>query len=92
MLIIWGGAVVGTYTIALVILGQEFKGGDLITATAAIGALWGLGSLIGPITAGVAMEVVKPHGMPYTFAIACLIFVALAAWQLLRRDQSRNNR
>jgi len=92
MLIIWGGAVVGTYTIALVILGQEFKGGDLITATAAIGALWGLGSLIGPVTAGVAMEVVKPHGMPYTFAIACLIFVALAAWQLLRRGQSRNNR
>ncbi|PHQ71314.1 MAG: hypothetical protein COB93_03475 [Sneathiella sp.] len=92
LLIIWGGGVVGTYTIALVIMGQEFKGGDLITATAAIGSLWGLGSLIGPVTAGVAMEVIKPHGMPYTFAVACLIFVLLVLWQLRRSHRPLNNR
>ena len=84
LLIVWGGAVVGTYTIALVIMGQQFTGGDLITATAAVGALWGLGSLFGPAIAGVAMEIIKPHGMPYTFAAICLIFVTLATRQALR--------
>ncbi|WP_373085720.1 MFS transporter [Sneathiella sp.] len=84
LLIIWGGAVVGTYTIALSIMGQKFKGGDLVTATAAVGALWGLGSLAGPAIAGVAMEWVEPHGMPFTFAIVCLAFVGIAGHQVLR--------
>ncbi|MEH6545296.1 MAG: MFS transporter [Sneathiella sp.] len=91
MLIVWGGAVVGTYTIALVILGQDFKGGDLITATAAIGALWGLGSLIGPATAGVAMEIIEPHGMPLIFAVACSLFVLLAIRQIIASKSSGNN-
>ncbi|TNE36064.1 MAG: MFS transporter [Alphaproteobacteria bacterium] len=85
MLIIWGGAVVGTYTLALVIMGQEFKGADLVTATAAIGVLWGFGSLTGPVLAGTAMEIVKPHGMPAVFATACLVFVGIA---LFRRRQA----
>lgn len=84
LLVIWGGGVVGTYTIALVVMGQVFKGGDLITATAAVGMLWGLGSLFGPALAGVAMEVIEPHGMPLTFAVACLLFVLVAANHLRR--------
>ena len=84
LLIVWGGGVVGTYTIALVIMGQQFKGGDLVTATAAVGMLWGLGSLLGPVLAGVAMEIIKPHGMPLTFAAACLLFVLVAANHLRR--------
>lgn len=92
MLIIWGGAVVGTYTIALAIMGQQFRGGDLITATAAVGALWGLGSLVGPAMAGAAMEVIEPHGMPFTFAAVCLIFVFLALFQFRRQPKAQNNR
>lgn len=86
MLVIWGGGVVGTYTIALVVMGQHFKGGDLIMATAAVGALWGLGSLLGPALAGLAMELFEPHGMPLTFAVACAAFVVIAARQLRQPD------
>ncbi len=84
MLVIWGGAVVGTYTIALVIMGKSFKGPDLITANAAAGVLWGVGSLIGPFSAGVAMEVYEPHGMPMIFATICLLFLLLVLWQRYR--------
>ena len=84
LLVIWGGGVVGTYTIALVVMGQVFKGGDLITATAAVNMLWGLGGLFGPAIAGTAMEVYEPHGMPLTFAAACAIFVLVAALSLRR--------
>ncbi len=85
LLIIWGGGVVGTYTIALVVMGQHFRGGDLIIATAAVNMLWGLGGLFGPTLAGTAMEMYEPHGMPLTFAVACAAFVLIAALQL-RRD------
>jgi len=84
MLIIWGGAVVGTYTLALIIMGQTFKGAELVTANAAAGVLWGLGSLIGPASAGVAMELIEPHGMPLSFAFICFIFVLIAAHQALK--------
>jgi MFS family permease len=88
LLIIWGGGVVGTYTIALAVMGQYFKGGDLITATAGVNMLWGLGGLFGPVIAGTAMEVYEPHGMPLTFAAACAIFVAVAALSLRRVAKS----
>lgn len=84
LLIIWGGGVVGTYTIALAVMGQYFKGGDLITATAGVNMLWGLGGLFGPVIAGSAMEIYEPHGMPLTFAVACAIFVVVAALSLRR--------
>jgi MFS family permease len=77
MLLIWGGAVVGTYTIALVLMGQYFKGAELVTANASAGILWGLGTLIGPASAGYAMEIYEPHGMPVTFIIISAIFVGI---------------
>lgn len=61
MLILWGGAVVGVYTLALTMIGERFKGADLVVANASIGILWGLGSLIGPSLAGNAMKIYDPH-------------------------------
>jgi MFS family permease len=87
LLIVWGGGVVGTYTIALVLMGQDFKGGDLVMATTAVTAVWGFGSLLGPLFAGVAMEIYEPHGMPLTFAAACLIFVLISALSLRRGNR-----
>ncbi|MEH6402736.1 MAG: MFS transporter [Sneathiella sp.] len=84
MLVIWGGCVVGIYTLALIMMGHTFKGAELVTANAAAGIVWGLGSLIGPSSAGLAMEVIEPHGMPLSFAFACFLFVLLAAGQALK--------
>ncbi len=85
MLVIWGGAVVGTYTLALVLMGQEFKGAELVTANAAAGVLWGVGSLVGPAAGGVAMEIYEPHGMSFVFTFVCFLFVCIALWQTLKR-------
>ena len=86
LLILWGGAVVGTYTIALVVMGQDFKGGDLMMAATAVTALWGIGSLFGPLVAGFAMDFYEPHGMPVTFAAICLIFIVIAILAIRRRS------
>lgn len=77
MLLIWGGAVVGIYTLALVIMGHSFIGADLVTANAAAGFVWGLGTLIGPSSAGMAMQLYEPHGMPLSFAFVCLVFLII---------------
>lgn len=80
LLFIWGGAFVGIYTIMITIVGARFKGGDLVGIYAVGGLFWGLGALVGPLGAGLAMQV-HVHGLAIFAAVACGLF-ALAAWRL----------
>jgi MFS family permease len=77
VLFLWGGAFVGIYTIMLTIVGSRFQGGELIGIYAAMGLLWGVGALLGPLLAGVSMQLMR-HGLPFFVALACALFVA--AW------------
>lgn len=81
VLFLWGGAFSGVYTIALVILGERFRGAALATGNAAFGFFWGLGSLFGPALAGPAMDLWDPHGLPATLCAASLFFLALALYR-----------
>ncbi|WP_169568624.1 MFS transporter [Sneathiella limimaris] len=85
-LLVWGGAVVGTYTLALVIMGRLFTGAELITANATAGVLWGVGSLIGPAIGGYAMKFSSSFGMPLVFAALCAFFVSLNLWQITKKQ------
>jgi MFS family permease len=67
----------GIYTLALIIVGQRFQGIDLVTANAAFGVLWGLGSLTGPLFAGLGMAALEPNGLPLTWASLGVIFLLL---------------
>ncbi len=67
----------GVYTLALVLIGQRFRGRDLVTANAAAGMLWGVGSLLGPLLRGSRMDL-GPQ------ALAAGLFVATAATSLRR--------
>lgn len=78
VLFLWGGAFSGVYTLALVILGERFRGAALATGNAAFGFCWGLGSLFGPAISGAAMDLWDPHGLPATLCAASLLFLALA--------------
>lgn len=78
MLLVWGGLLPGIYTVAMAILGQRFRGDDLITANAAFGVLWGVGSLAGPALGGAAMDLWDPHGLPATLAVASALFLVVA--------------
>ncbi len=85
MLFIWGGLFPGIYTVAMTIVGQRFKGEDLITANAAFGVLWGIGSLAGPALGGMAMDIWDPEGLPAVLALASAAFLALALVRQMRR-------
>ena len=77
LLFFWGGFFGGLYTLALTLVGQYFKGAELATANAAIGVCWGIGSLLGPLSVGAAMDLWDPHGLALVLGLACLVFVVL---------------
>jgi MFS family permease len=77
-LFLWGGAFSGLYTVAMTIVGQRFRGAELATAMAAFGVLWGVGSMLGPIVMGSAMDVWDPNGLPGSLAAVSFAFVGLA--------------
>ncbi|MGE7993398.1 MFS transporter [Pseudomonas sp. NPDC089554] len=77
LLVVLGAVAGGIYTLALVLIGQRFKGRDLVTANASVGLLWGVGSLVGPLVSGAAMNV-APHGLPMALALMAGLFVCFA--------------
>ena len=89
LLFTWGGAFAGMYTAVLTIIGQHFRGRDLVTANVSLGMLWGVGSLVWPPVTGVAMDIRDPGGFPLVFIAASLLFILFASGRwLLSRDKS----
>jgi len=62
----------------LTIVGSRFKGGELVGIYAVMGMTWGLGALLGPALAGIAMFFFT-HGLPLFAAAACLLFALFMA-------------
>lgn len=81
-----GAAAGGIYTLALVLIGQDFRGADLVTANACVGMLWGVGSLHGPLLSGALMSL-GPQGLPLALNLAAGVFTGAAflALRLQRR-------
>ena len=77
----------GVYMVALATMGDSFKGPDLISGAAAIAAMWGVGGLIGPPVAGVAIDLFGINAMPVTLAsfyVILLVGVILSGGRLVR--------
>jgi len=75
------------YTVALAILGDNFAGPDLIAGSAAFGAMWGIGGLLGPPIAGAATDAFGIEAIPVTIAaiyVVLLIGLGLAGGKLVR--------
>lgn len=77
VLVLLGTSAGGVYTLSMVLVGQRFRGAELVTANAAFGVLWGLGTLLGPSLAGVLMHWVDPGGLPLTWALLAVVFLLL---------------
>ena len=87
LLFVWGGAMIGFYTVGLTLLGQRFRPAELTAANAAFVMVFELGSFTGPIVTGAAMDLWDPHGFSAALAIACGVFLAIAAaWHRPRSD------
>jgi MFS family permease len=66
----------GVYVVALATLGDRFGGPDLIAGAAAIAAMWGVGGLVGPPIAGLAIDLFGIDAMPVTLAMFYVVLLA----------------
>jgi MFS family permease len=70
------GSAFGVYVVALATMGDRFSGADLIAGAAAIATMWGVGGLIGPPVAGVAIDLFGINAMPVTLAAFYVLLLA----------------
>lgn len=77
------------YTVPLVLLGQQFRGADLAAASTVYSIMFSMGSVVGPIMGGVAIDWFGQDGMPRALA---LMFILLLPLPLIKfRSKNRRN-
>lgn len=72
---VFGGVLGGLYTLALVLLGERFRGADLASASALFAVMWGTGATIGPPLGGLAVRLFASHGVPVVLALMFLLYL-----------------
>jgi MFS family permease len=91
VLLILGGTVHGVYSCSMAILGARFKGGDLVAGNAALSMIWAIGSLTGPASLGVSMDLAPHFGVPAILALVCGAFGSFALIRHYQHQRSENN-
>ncbi len=69
---VFGGVSAMIYVIGVILIGEQFKGAMLATATTAYTACWGTGSVLGPMIVGAGMDWM---GVEYMALIIFMIFL-----------------
>jgi MFS family permease len=75
LLLLWGAALGGFYTLGMIMMGQRFRGADLAAVNAAFVVLWGVGGIGGPALTGTAMDLFGPGALPAVVAASCILFL-----------------
>ncbi len=95
LLYLTNGVVMGTtYALAalgVTLIGERFRGAALAAATTAFTASWGLGTIVGPLVAGMAMDRYGDGSLALVAAGFFLLYLPLplrAWWQERRRLRS----
>src|SRR5665213_1597919 len=79
-LLIWGGFTTGLYPVALAIIGDRFRGADLLNANAGLVIASGGGAFIGPNLGGGAMDARNPHGIAAVLALMFAVLLVSTWW------------
>jgi len=84
VLVILGAAMMGVYTIGMVIIGEQFRGADLAAAGALYGLMFGVGSILGPVVGGVVVKTLPADGMPLSIAVMYALFLPFPLIAVIR--------
>ena len=86
--VLLGTSAYAVYIVAMTVMGDRFRGQDLMAASAAFAAMWGVGGIAGPPLAGLALDRFGPEGIAYVLTgIYAVLIVALliSRGELVRR-------
>ena len=81
VLLLLGASAGCLYTLGLIRVGGRFEGQDLVAANAAIGIVWGVGSLTGPIISNGLMNTLGSNGLLYGLVGLSVAFLLCSHWQ-----------
>ena len=76
LLFVWGGLMIGLYTLGLAQLGERFQGAPLAGANALFISIYAIGSTSGPPVYGMAMDRLGPNALPIGVLVCCLAMMA----------------
>lgn len=79
ILFVWGGCSFGLFTVGVTMLGERYRGGELVAANAAFVMTFELANLLGPPMSGWAIEAWVPTGLMVYMATIAALFVAVSA-------------
>lgn len=77
ILFVWGGTSFGLYTVGVTMLGERYRGGELVAANAAFVMAFEFANLIGPPISGWAIEVWEPTGLLAYMSLIAAGFVVV---------------
>lgn len=89
LMVLFVGCAFGVYVVALAAVGNAFKGRDVIAASAAIAASWGVGGIAGPPIAGRAIDYFGIGIFPFLLVgifVALLTYLMLNGMQVLKQE------
>ena len=71
-----GASAYSIYTVALIVMGDNFRGPMLVAGSAALGAMWGVGGIVGAPAAGAVIDVAGIGVFPYLLTGVYVILLA----------------
>ncbi len=83
LLLLLGGLAVGLYTGAITLLGEGYAGASLVAGTTCLAVVYGLGSALGPLASGAALDRFGPDAVPGLLA-GLFFLTALASLRRAR--------
>ena len=78
-IVLLGVGLMALYTLALILLGGRFRGGDLGSATTVFQVVWNVGMAAGPFAVGFAMDAAGNRALPWTLLACHAAFAVLVA-------------
>jgi len=87
VLFTWGGVEGMIYSLGVTLIGQRFKGAELAAASTAFTTCWGIGTIAGPLLAGIGLDVFGAGTLTWIAAAFFTVYLPLplAAWLRDRR-------
>ena len=76
MMLLWGACVFGVYTVSVSLLGDRFAGGQVAAANTVFIIIYEIGSSLGPVGAGFAMQAAPDLGLVAVLAGLNLVIIA----------------
>jgi MFS family permease len=88
LLFVIGGSAGGIYVMSLMACGQRFSGRRLLKMTALLGAVWGVGSIIGPLMTGIFMDINAQWSLPVSILVITTFLLGSLGWESCQSNKS----